>query len=137
MYHCLCNDFYVTCIGEKMTSDQWNTCFTGRRFIFVHFVILFIDHEFTLSQLSSKHYIMHILIILIIEVKGMSLTWNYNYNELFWELSNIDWTEFWNVLSTWIFKIIIMNYFENCKIEIGPIFGMLYLCGGMYVGDTW
>ena len=22
MYQCLCNDFYVTCIGEKMTSNN-------------------------------------------------------------------------------------------------------------------
>jgi hypothetical protein len=22
MYHCLCNDLYVTCIGEKMTSNN-------------------------------------------------------------------------------------------------------------------
>ena len=62
--------------------------------------------------------------MLMIEVKGMLLTWNYNYNELLWELSNIDWTKFWNALLTWFFKIIIMNYFENCKMENGPIFEM-------------
>ena len=56
MYHCLCNDFYVTCIGEKMTSDEGNTCCTGRRVVFVHFVMLFI--EFILSQLSYEYYIM-------------------------------------------------------------------------------